>query len=328
VLSRLTIAGRFVAYRALSGTSEGSFGSRANAGPLRPCSDLTPSDNGGVVDPTSVERCNPAANDRRLDYSDFIISANLPKVARVESLGLDLSTGLRVTLPASAQSRYATLRFGLGGSLGVSRGFFNNRLRLGYSLGLTKFVHGSTTAGLSPRDGVDADEAGSNPSSGVSGVGISNLYADPSRLGGSGFLTSFSFLNGLTASVPLGKKWSSELGYSWTDGFTYAHRCVVDVAGQTVDTCKTGAAVAAQSGSSVEGRGHRRGQIFMASVNYQYRPWLGFSMTYLTWSPREKPDTSYRQGFISTDYNAFTSLLVGATISLEELAQTWREASP
>ena len=84
-------------------------------------------------------------------------------------------------------------------------------------------------------------------------MGISNLYADPSRVGTGGFNTSFSLSNALSARMTFDEKWSGDVLYMWTDGFTYGHRCMVDVSGQAVDTCRTGAAVAAGSGSD----GHR-----------------------------------------------------------------------
>ena len=64
------------------------------------------------------------------------------------------------------------------------------------------------------------------------------------------------------------------------------------------------------------------------TASYQFRPWLGFSLAWITWAPREKPDSSFRQGFISTDYNSFTSVMLSATTSLEEVAKKWRGTLP
>jgi hypothetical protein len=326
-LSKLTVSGRFVLTRALSGTSDDSFSGSASSGPLTPCSTVIPSPDGGVVDPTQVRRCNPAAADRRTDYSDIWLSAGLPRFATIPRANLDVSSSLRLVLPTSAQSRFATLRFGVTGTGGLSRGFFGDKLRLFYTLGLTKNFHAYSTPGLDPGAGGPAGEEGGNPASGLAGTGISNLYADPSRVGQGGYNTSFALANSLSAHLELGGRWSGDVLYLWTDGFTYGHPCQIDVSGLSVDSCRTGAAVADSSGSAVEGRGHKRGQVFWVTASYNYRPWLSFSLAWVNWAPREKPDSSYRQPFISTDYNAFTSVMLSATTSLEEIAKRWRGPS-
>jgi len=196
----------------------------------------------------------------------------------------------------------------------------NKKLRLGYSFGVSKNFHRYTTAGLETSGGGSAAEAGGSGYSGVSGVGLSNLYADPTRVGMGGFNTSFSFSNGISASYPFTDQWTGEIGYSWMDGFSYGHRCDAVASGEELDTCRTARDVAAASGSQVESRGHRRAQMFSLGVSYEFRSWLNFSLSYTTWSPREKPDTSYRQPFYSFDYNAFTSVMLSAAVSVEKLA--------
>lgn len=319
VWKKLSISARFVVSRGLSGTSGEYFSNEVRGGPLIPCSDLTPSDNGGVINPRDVRRCNPTPNGSRTDYSDISLGASLPRFVTIPRVQVDVSTGLRLTMPISEQSRFSTLRLGLSGSASFSRGFFDKKLRLGYSFGVTKNFHEYTTAGLDTADGGTAAETGGNGSSGIAGVGLSNLYADPTRIGMGGFNTSFSLSNGLSASFPITEKWSGNVAYSWSDGFSYSHRCVVDISGQSVDTCRTGQDVAAASGSEIESRAHRRGQVFSAGVSYELWPWLGLALSWTTWSPREKPDSSYRQPFYSFDYNAFTSVMLSASVSIEKL---------
>jgi hypothetical protein len=323
-LGKLTLSGRFVLTRALSGTGDDSFGGTVNSGPVAPCSNVLPSSEGGVIDPTQVRRCNPPSADRRIDYSDLWLTAGLPRFATIPRTGLDLSTSLRLILPTSVQSRYATLRFGLTGTGGLSRAFFGDKLRLIYTLGVTKNFHAYSTPGIDAGPPGPAGDVGANPSGGLSGTGISNLYADPTRAGQGGFNVSFSLANSLSAHFDLSQRWSGDVLYLWTDAFTYGHRCQLDLDGLALDSCATGAAVAGASGTDVAARGHKRGQVFWVTASYSFRPWLSFSLAWVNWAPREKPDTSYRQPFISTDYNAFTSVMLSATTSLEEIAKRWR----
>jgi hypothetical protein len=313
-----------VVTQALSGTGDEYFGSEVRSGPQGTCSNLFPSTDGAVVDPAQVRRCNPTAASRRTDYSDLWLTAGLPRLFTIPRARLDVPASLRVILPLSAQSRFQTLRLGLTGTTGLGRAFWKDRLRVGYALGFTKNLHAYSTPGLDPGP-LDAGETGGNPHAPLSGVGISNLYANPSLVGTGGFNTSFSLSNALSAHVAIADRWSGDVLYMWTDGFTYAHRCVVDVSGQTVDTCRTGAVVAADSGSEVTGRGHKRAQVFWVTVSYQAAPWLDLSLAWVNWAPRMKPDSSYRQGFISTDYNAFTSVLLSASTSLDRVTARFRK---
>jgi hypothetical protein len=328
VWHKLSLSGRFVLTRALSGTSDESFGGSVSSGPLTPCSNVIPSSDGGVVDPTQVRRCNPDAASRRTDYSDVWLTAGLPRFATIPRTSVDVSTSLRLALPTSAQSRFQSLRFGLTGTGGLGRDFLGGKLRLIYTLGVTKNFHAYSTPGIDPGGSGAAGEVGGNPSSGLAGTGISNLYGDPTRVGQSGYNTSFSLANALSAHLELAEKWSGDILYLWNDGFTYGHDCMVGLAPElSVDSCQTGAAVAGASHSSVESRGHKRAQVFWVTASYAFRPWLNFSLAWVTWAPREKPDTSYRQPFISVDYNAFTSVMLSATTSLEEVARRWRGPS-
>jgi hypothetical protein len=326
VLGKLSLSGRFVLTRALSGTSDESFGGSASSGPLTPCSDIIPSANGGVIDPSQVRRCNPAANDRRIDYSDVWLTAGLPRFATIPRTAIDVSSSLRLALPTSMQSRYQSLRFALTGTGGLSRAFMDGKLRLSYTLGFTKNFHAYSTPGVAPGASGPAGDVGGNPSGGLSGTGISNLYADPTRVGQGGYNTSFSFANSVSAHYEFSERWSGDLLYLWTDGFSYGHPCMLEVGGLTVDSCLTGATVAGASDSSVTARGHKRGQVFWATASYNFRPWLNFSLAWVTWAPRERPDTSYRQPFVSVDYNSFTSVMLSATTSLEELAKRWHRS--
>jgi len=319
--SKLTLAGRFVLNRAFAGTSDEGFGDQVNAGPNGGCSNVIPSGNGGVINPNDVQYCHPAANSRRTDYSDLGVSASLPRLATIPRIKVDVSPGLRFTIPVSEQSRFAGLRLGTTASLAFGRAFLGDKMRAGYSFGFTKNFHEYTTPGLPNPDGGTAAEAGTNPYSPVSGVGTSNLYADPSRVGMSGFNTSFSFSNSVSASYKINDSWSVDGIYMWTDGFSYGHDCDVRVSSfDTQNTCMSGSAVAGNSGTDVSnGRGHRKGQVLWLTASYDWKPWLGFSLAWATWAPRLKPDSSFRQPIVSTDYNSFTSVILSASTSLDEV---------
>jgi hypothetical protein len=321
VLSKLTLAGRFVLNRAFAGTSDEGFGDQVNAGPNGGCSHIIPSGNGGVVNPNDVQYCHPEANGRRTDYSDIGLSASLPRVATIPRIKVDVSPGLRFTIPISKQSRLTSLRLGTTASLAFGRTFLGEKLRAGYSFGFSKNFHQYSTPGLNPDDtGGTAAESGSNPYSPVANVGTSNLYADPSRVGMSGFNTSFSFSNSLSASYKINDSWSVDGIYMWTDGFSYSHDCDVQVSSfDTQDTCGSGSAVAGNSSTDTSSRGHRKGQVLWLTASYDWRPWLGFSLAWATWAPRLKPDSSFRQGIVSTDYNSFTSVILSASTSLDEV---------
>jgi hypothetical protein len=320
VLSKLTLTGRFVLNRAFAGTSDEGFGTEVNDGPNGGCSNLVPSENGGVIDPRQVQYCNPKANSRRTDYSDISLGASLPKVATIPRIKVDVSPGLRLGIPISKQSRFSSLRLGTGASVAFGRTFLGDKLRAGYSFGFTKNFHKYSTAGLdADSTGGTAAEAGGNPYSPVSGVGTSNLYATPDRVGMTGFNTSFSFSNSISASYKINDSWSVDGLYMWTDGFSYGHTCEITVEGVTQNTCDRGMDVAAASGSDTTSRGHRKGQVLWLTASYDWRPWLGFSLAWATWAPRLKPDSSFRQGLISTDYNSFTSVILSASTSLDEV---------
>jgi hypothetical protein len=327
-LSKLVLGGRLVLNRAIAGTDEGGFGNDVNAGPQGGCSDITPSANGGVIDPNQVAYCHPTPNSRRTDYSDIGLSAALPRLATIPRIKVDVSPSVRFTIPISPQSRFSTLRLGTTASLAFGRTLMGDKLRLGYSFGFTKNLHKYTTAGIESEGGTVTEEGG-NAYSPISGVSSSNLYADATRVGMKGFNTSFSLSNSISASYKINEEWSVDGLYLWTDGWSYDHSCGVSIAGyDDYNECTAGDVLAAAQGSDVTRRGHRKGQVLWLTANYNWRPWLGFSLAWATWAPRQKPDSTYRQPFVSTDYNSFTSVLFSASTSLDEVLKVFRHESP
>ena len=95
--------------------------------------------------------------------------------------------------------------------------------------------------------------------------------------------------------------------------------------GQIIDTCRSGDAVAGNSGPSLNRPARRDSQVLWISLSYQATDWMGLSLSWINWAPAQKPDSSYRQGFISTDYNAFTTVQLGVTFTVDEIATAIRK---
>jgi hypothetical protein len=322
----LSIGARFVVTQELAGTSDEFFGGNSNATPARTCSNLQPGD-GGIIDPSQVQRCNPQANDRRADYSDLYLTVRNPKIYTIPKLRVSLNPAFRFIFPTSAESRYQTLRLGITPSLSLSRSFWRDRIRVGYGLGFTKYFHQYTTPQINPSAQGAATTQGDNPYDGVVGAGLSNYYVDPSRVGTvGGRNTNYSLAHTINGGVVVSSKWSVDVLYIIIDAFAYdTGSCMVTTEGVTVNTCQAGDAVAARSGSSVTRPGHKDNQIFWATVNYQAYDWLGASLAWINSAPLQKPDSSYRQGIISTDYNAFTTVQLSATVAIDRLAgKIWK----
>jgi hypothetical protein len=318
---RLVLAGRFSVTRNLSGTDENAFNGNANgSGPQGTCSKLTPSGNGGVIDPTQVGYCNPAANDRRTDYSDLWLTLRVPAIYTIPKIGVNINPSLRFIFPISAESRFSTLELAITPTLGLSKSLWHDRISLSYGLGVTKYFHRDKTAAIDPKTGT-ASTNGGNPYDGIQGVGLSNFYNDPSRAGEGGFNnTSVSVLNSFSAGFVINSKWSADLLYILIHPWAYSTACNVNVGGMEINTCQNGDLVASNSGSSLSHSGQKMPQqVLWASISYQPLDWLGLSLSWINQAPLQKPDGSYRQGIISTDYNAFTTVFLGTAVSVDKL---------
>jgi len=324
----LQLQARFSLTANVSGTDEANFGGQSNASPPGTCPGTTINDNGSV-DPGSVGYCNEQANNRRADYSDVWLTLRNPRVYTIPKIGVYLNPAFRVILPTSAESRYQTLVMSLTPSLALGRTFWHDKIRVGYGFGFTKNFHRYTSPQLTPEAGGDAATAGGNFSDGPYGAGLSNFYLDPSRDGTiGGYNINYSFSHTISGGIQLSDKWSIDVLYVIIDSFTYDHSCAtsnVQVAGLQYDTCSAGDRVAANSGATLARPSHRDSQVFWATIGYQPLDWLGISLAWINWAPLQKLDSSYRQGIISTDYDAFTTVQLAATITIDKLAaRYWR----
>jgi hypothetical protein len=323
----LQLQARFSVTANVSGTDEANFGGTSNATPAGTCPGTTINDS-GQLDPGSVGYCNPAANNRRADYSDVWLTLRNPRVYTIPKIDVYLNPAFRVLLPTSMESRFQTLVMALTPSLALGRTFWKDRIRVGYGFGFTKNFHTHTTTQLTPSSGGSAGTAGGNPSDGAVGTSIANFYNDPTRVGAIGpFNVNYSFSHTISGGIQLTDRWSFDVLYVVIDAFIYEGACTssnVTVGGVAVDTCASGSAVAANSGADLHG--HHDSQVFWATLGYQPLDWLGLSLTWINWAPLTKLDSSYRQGIISTNYDSFTTVQLAATITVDKLAaRYWRK---
>ncbi len=326
----LQLAARFSLTANVSGTDEANFNGISNAAPEGTCPGTTINDNGGTVAPGSVGYCNPASNNRRADYSDVWLTLRAPRVYTIPKIGVYVNPALRVILPTSLESQYQTLIMSLTPSIALGRTFWHDRIRVGYGFGFTKNFHRYTASQLTPDTSGTASTAGGNLSDGPYGAGLSNFYLDPSRDGTiGGYNINYSLSHTISGGIQLSDKWSLDVLYVIIDSFTYNHSCAtanVTIDGAPYDTCSAGDRVAANSGATLARPSHRDAQVFWATINYQALDWFGISLAWINWAPLQKLDSSYRQGIISTDYDAFTTVQLAATITVDKLvARHWRK---
>jgi hypothetical protein len=321
-LKTLTATGYFAVTQNLSGADEANFGSQTNAGPETPCYAGTPSTQGGVVNPSQVPYCNPAANNRRTDYSDLRLTFSAPKIYTIPKVDIAINPSIRFVFPTSVESRYSTLRLGWTTSLSAGRSFWKDRIQLGAGFGITKNFHGSTTAQISATSGsnVQGSTQGGNFYDSAASNGISNFYSDPSRISNiGGFNVNYAMLGSFTGVVHITPKWTFDVLYILIGNFTYgAPSCSYQVSSSlTTDLCANGQAVAQNSNASIHT--NHDVQVFWATLNYQPWDYLGFSLAWINWAPLTNLDSSYRQGIISTNYDAYTTVQLGVTVTLDKL---------
>jgi hypothetical protein len=153
-------------------------------------------------------------------------------------------------------------------------------------------------------------------------VGLSNFFSDPSRVGTvGGFNTSYTWTGTLDVGYDFNDRFSLDILYLYVYAQPYPHDCVATVSnGISQDTCASGDAVAAAQGNTVTRPGNHNTEVLWATLSYRLRDWISLNLAWITWSPAQYPDGSFREPFISTNYDAFTTVQVGTTVSLDKLA--------
>jgi hypothetical protein len=317
--SRLTVSGRWVVTRNFAGYEPNTVSPNGDLGYSPRCSNIAQSTS-GTIDPNSVRRCVADA-DYRITPGDVWLTVTNPSLYKIPVADIALTPSLRFILPTSYESSYATLLFGVTATMNLSRNLWNDQLTLSAAFGATKYFNRSTSPAadaLTP-DEVDGPVTANYRASQISS-NSANFYVDPARAGSGAMNPEF----GLTQMVSVDytptalPQLSFNAIYYWLHLFSYeATQCTIEVAGQPYDACAAADRVAKVSnGVGTAGRAVSDLQMFYLAANYQLNSWVGFTLSWTTWAPQRKPDNSTRQGFISTDYNAFTTVGLGATFSI------------
>jgi hypothetical protein len=333
----LHLAGRFVVTQNLAGVTDSNFSGVANAGPSGTCFRGLPSEVGGVVDPTQVPYCNPIGNDRRTDYSDLWLTLRAPRVVTIPKLGLPINPSLRVILPTSEQSRFQTLIMAVAIGVGTGRAlpFWKDRIRLGYSFLFNKNFHQSPSPIFrsSPQSnsfqGPGSITNGSNPYD-YSGTASANYFVG-GREGAISNSNDYSFLNIFSGGIQFHEKVSFDAFYIISSGIRYGQDCTgaVNVQGQDINLCQTGDAVAGASGTFLSRPGFSHTQVLWVTLSYQVLDYLGLSLAWINSAPLTYRNGTYRQGVVSVDYDAFSSLSISATLSIDGVAnKLWPKKKP
>ncbi len=245
-----------------------------------------------------------------------------PKIITIPYALININPGLSLVLPTSAESQYATLRAAPGASLGATRSFLDGKLTIGYSFWFTKYFQQYTTPGVRT-DGPQLQQqvvAAGYEYTDVEST-TANFLADPAHVGTiGGYNPNYSFRHTFSVDINPIEKLSISALYILIDAFAYAAPCQTTINGVPYDLCNAGDAVAANSGSNILRVGHKDSQIFWLTVGYDVFDWLNVNIAWINSSPQRKPDGSLRQPFISTDYDAFTTINLGASISIEKAA--------
>ncbi len=317
--SKLSVSARVVLTDWLASYDPSTVTPGSDLGYAPRCSDIQQS-SAGVTDPNSVQRCPTSANHRWLLDDTWLVLSD-PGVYTIPGANIKVSPTVKLVLPTSLASQYATLRLTTGASVGLSRTFLGDKLKVGFTFGASKNFHGSTAPQL--------DSSGAPVSNGsVTGnyqlsdvtSDSADFYLDPSRQTPGGLNASWGMSEMLGLGYSPLKKLSFSALYVLLHSFSYdatASGCLVEAGGTMVDSCQNANDVAKSS----NGVGTSGGvsisdtQVFWVTANYQLYPWVGISLAWITGSPLRHPDNSLRQPFISTDYNAFTQVSLGATFS-------------
>ncbi len=319
--SRLAIAGRWLINREFAGYDEAQYSQYSNNGYAVRCSNLTPSTNGGTVDPNAVNRCQYDSA-YRTDQGDIWLTVKNPKIVTIPYAQININPSIRFVLPASAESRYQTMYFSMSPAIGANRSFFDGKLTVGYSFLFTKYFNQYTTPGQATDGAPLRDTLVSNNLQFADIAPTNaNFLTDPSHVGTiGGYNPNYGFMHIFAVDVAPTDKLSISALYLLIDTFAYAAQCQYTVNGQPYDLCTAGDQVAQNSGSNILRVGHKDSQVLWITVGYQVLDWLNINAAWINWAPQRKPDGSLRQPFISTNYDAFTSISLGATVTIEKAA--------
>lgn len=325
-LRDLTLSGRWLLSGEFSGVSASyRTGEIAPNAGYQGCLSAAPGAQGGLVNTGSVPYCQSGAQ-RRLDYSDIVLKLT-DKVYQIPVLGISLTPGVASAIPVSAQSQYSHLITTLQGSVGLSRGFFGDRLIIGYGFAVTKFFHSTSVPVIDYTN--DPIQDPNNPQ--LNTPGATSASSDLSRFadGAGGLVASYSVVHQVAATFSVNDKVSLTSLYVIGDTFKLPiPNCTTYLGAGVgyVNTCANGATVAQTQGATVTTGGDSGSQVFLINVSYQVNDYLSADVSLLTASPQRHPDGSWQEPFFTANYNAYSSANVGITLTTEALAASLRAA--
>jgi hypothetical protein len=312
----MALAGRLVMEIPFFTYDEAYIDPTSDNGLPQPCSNVTTSTNGGLVDPTAFQRCGTYRK-YRAHFGDALLTLKNPKIVEIPYAKINVNPSITFSLPTSLESQFANLYLGVGAGLGVTRSFFDGKLTVGYSFGATKFFHQYNVPVY--RTNPIGDGAITNNYD--TQTGFSQGYiGDPTYLGNSAsFNSDYGFRHTFLADLAPTDKIGVTALYILIDTFKNApEHCDITYNGQSYNICDSTNAVA---GVPVQFHGHPiPSQVIWITAGYQALDWLNVNIAYITWSPTRFPDNSPRQPFFSADYNGFSSVSLGATISIDKAA--------
>lgn len=144
-------------------------------------------------------------------FGDISIAASQPNFYTIPGADISLTGSLSGSIPTSDFSRFSGLMTSIDGSLVAARSF--GRLSLSYSFGVTKNFHRYTSVVFNP-ERYEADAL-------VRGTGAENISETLVAIT-TGVLPEWSVSNSLSASIRLPANFSTQVGFSLSDSFTYA----------------------------------------------------------------------------------------------------------
>ncbi len=144
-------------------------------------------------------------------FGDISVALSQPAFYTIPGAKISLTGSLTGSIPTSDFSRFSGLMTSIDGSLVAARSF--GRLSLSYSFGVSKNFHRYTSVVFNP-DRYEADAL-------IRGTGAENISETLVAIT-TGVLPEWSVSNSLSASIRLPANFSTQVGFSLSDSFTYA----------------------------------------------------------------------------------------------------------
>jgi hypothetical protein len=327
----LNIGAKFSVGRALAGYDPSSVTPDNGTGPLGTCSNVA-INSAGSVDPGSISRCNTGPNNYRFEPSDLSFTIATPGIYKIPLADVRLNPSVRVTVPLSYQSRYASIITVLQAAIGAGRSFLNDKISVGYSFSFSKYFDRYATPQIQTTTAPNAAGLVTNNydnnavTSNNAGFYANEANASPPG----GFNSSYGFSNVFNVGYQPIKKLSFSVTYVLSSSFSYAGNCGDGTyGGVTTNPCANANAVAQSSSSSyfsnaaqngwkqgTAGINIRDSQTFVLSASYDVTNWASVFLQWVNASPLRDQANNVYQPFISTNYNAFTNVSLGASFSL------------